>query len=154
MSKSVQRLRAALADAGLPDTVVTLDDSARTADAAAGALGCCVGQIVKSLVFRDASDQPLLVLAAGDRRVDESSVAALHGGVVTLGDPAFVRAATGYAIGGVPPLGHVQDLPTVMDASLRRWSQVWAAAGTPHAVFSLAVADLARVTRSREADVG
>lgn len=153
-SKSVARFRRALADAGLEDTVVTLADSARTADEAAAALGCAVGQIVKSLVFRDERDAALLVLAAGDVRVDEARVARLHGHAIALADAAFVRAATGYAIGGVPPFGHPAALPTLIDRSLERWEQAWAAAGTPHTVFSLPVDALERITGGRVADVG
>lgn len=152
-SNSVERLRAALAAAGLDDTIVAVADSTRTAAEAAAALGCEVGQIVKSLVFMDTDDRPLLVLAAGDRRVDPEWVAAAHGAAVALGDAAFVRAVTGYAIGGVPPLGHTQDLPTLMDVSLQRWHTVWASAGTPHDVFSTTVDDLARATGARWARI-
>lgn len=152
-SDSVERLRAALAAAGLDDTIVAVADSTRTAAEAAAAIGCEVGQIVKSLVFMDTDDRPLLVLAAGDRRVNPESVAAAHGAAVALGDAAFVRAVTGYAIGGVPPLGHTQVLPTWMDVSLPRWHTVWASAGTPHDVFSTRVDDLARATGARWARI-
>ena len=153
-SKSVKRFRGALEEAGLEDTILTLDDSARTAGEAAAALGCEVGQIVKSLVFRDAWDEPLLVLAAGDVRVDEERVAAIHGVGVSMGDANFVRAAAGYSIGGVPPFGHLQPIPTLIDASLERWETAWAAAGTPHTVFSLPVAELERITGGRVVTVG
>lgn len=145
-SKSVTRFRAALAEAGLTDTVVTMDGSTRTAEEAAAALGCEVGQIVKSLVLRDAADTPVLVLAAGDRRVDEARVGALHGSDVSLGGARFVRAATGYAIGGVPPFGHPTPLSTILDESLGRWDRLWAAAGTPHTVFCITPVDLPRIT--------
>lgn len=153
-SKSVKRFRTALQAAGLDDTIVAVADSTRTAAEAAAALGCEVGQIVKSLVFTDPDDRPLLVLAAGDVRVDPERIATLHGAPVSLGNAAFVRAATGYAIGGVPPLGHVQDLPTLIDTSLERWQTVWAAAGTPHDVFSITAEELARVTGARRVEVG
>lgn len=153
-SKSVRRFRDALAAYGLPDTIVALEQGARTAREAAEALDCAVGQIVKSLVFADARGGPLLVLAAGDVRVDETRLAALHGVPVSMANAAFVRAAAGYAIGGVPPLGHEQPLPTLIDRSLQRWDTVWAAAGTPRHVFSLPVAELLRVTDGRLADVG
>jgi len=153
-SKSVRRFRAALESARLADTIVELEQSARTALEAAEALGCEVGQIVKSLVFADAGDAPLLVLAAGDVRVDEQRVGTLHGSPVSLGNAAFVRAHAGYAIGGVPPFGHTQALPTLIDGSLRRWETVWAASGTPHHVFSLAFEDLVRVSGGRLADIG
>jgi len=153
-SGSVRRFRDALASAGLSDTVVELQQSARTAREAADALGCEVGQIVKSLVFADGDGEPLLVLAAGDVRVDEARVAALHGAPVSLGDARFVRATAGYAIGGVPPFGHTRPLVTLVDRSLDRWDTVWAASGTPHHVFSLAFGDLVRVTGGRLSDVG
>jgi prolyl-tRNA editing enzyme YbaK/EbsC (Cys-tRNA(Pro) deacylase) len=115
---------------GLRIDVRTLDDSARTAAMAAAALDVEVGQIVKSLVFlRD--DEPVLVLCAGDRRVDATRLNLLPA-------PADrVRSVTGFSIGGVPPLGHDVELPTTIDESLRRFEVVWAAAGTPHDVFSV-----------------
>lgn len=153
-SKSVARFRQALAQAGLADTVVTLERSARTAREAAAALGCEVGQIVKSLVFADGAGEPVLVLAAGDVRVDEARVGAVHGRDVALGDAAFVRAATGYAIGGVPPFGHPVLLTTLVDRSLTRWDTVWAAAGTPHSVFSLTTQALLEASGGRLAAIG
>lgn len=141
-SKSLRRFRSALEAAGLPDTVVELDVSARTALDAADALGCAVGQIVKSLVLSDDEHEPLLVLAAGDMRVDLERIGRDHGRPVTMADAAFVREVTGYAIGGVPPFGHARGLPTLVDASLLRWSEIWAAAGTPRTVFSLSPDDL------------
>jgi prolyl-tRNA editing enzyme YbaK/EbsC (Cys-tRNA(Pro) deacylase) len=107
-----------------------LGDSTRTAKEAARAVGCDVGQIVKSLVFvRDGS--PVIVLCAGDRRVDTGRLGLRRASA----DEA--RAATGFAIGGIPPLGHDRDLETLVDASLRRFETVWCAAGTPHAVFEV-----------------
>jgi prolyl-tRNA editing enzyme YbaK/EbsC (Cys-tRNA(Pro) deacylase) len=121
-----------------------LPDSARTAPEAAAAVGCELGAIVKSLVFR-AGDAPLLALVSGDRRADEARLAALAGAELARADAGFVRTATGFAIGGVPPLGHPAPLRTLMDEGLWRFAEVWAAAGTPHAVFPIAPADLARV---------
>jgi prolyl-tRNA editing enzyme YbaK/EbsC (Cys-tRNA(Pro) deacylase) len=124
------RLAERLAQRGLAVEVRRLNDSARTAALAAAALDVEVGQIVKSLVFlRD--DEPVLVLCAGDRRVD----AARLGLVPAPADR--VRSATGFSIGGVPPLGYDVELPTTIDESLRRFDVVWAAAGTPHDVFSV-----------------
>jgi prolyl-tRNA editing enzyme YbaK/EbsC (Cys-tRNA(Pro) deacylase) len=122
------RLRAA----GLDVDVQELDASTRTAEEAAAAAGCELGQIVKSLVFVDASG-PVLVLCAGDRRVDT----ALVGDDVRRATPDEVREATGFAIGGVPPLGHEHQVRTVVDESLRRFATVWCAAGTPRAVFEV-----------------
>lgn len=151
---SVERFRAALLGRGLADTIVTLDKGARTAELAAAALACPTGAIVKSLVFRGADGAPLLVLGAGDGRVDEERVAARVGGAVALGDADFVRRHAGYAIGGVPPFGHIEDLPTLVDRRLERFDTVWAAAGTPKTVFSLGLAELLRATGGEPAEVG
>jgi len=130
MHPTAARLSATLAAKGLPIHVVTLTDSARTAAEAARAVGCEVGQIVKSLVFLRGSE-PVMVLCAGDRRVaaDRLGLGAANA------DQA--RTATGFAIGGIPPLGHFTALPTLVDASLRRFATVWCAAGTPHDVFEV-----------------
>ncbi|HSD01245.1 MAG TPA: YbaK/EbsC family protein [Gaiellales bacterium] len=126
--KVAVRLRAA----GLDVDVIELDASTRTAEEAAAAAGCELGQIVKSLVFAD-GDGPVLVLCAGDRRVDT----ALVGDEVRRASPDEVREATGFAIGGVPPLGHERSVRTLVDESLRRFATVWCAAGTPRAVFEV-----------------
>jgi prolyl-tRNA editing enzyme YbaK/EbsC (Cys-tRNA(Pro) deacylase) len=127
---TAQRLQDRLHELGLDVEIRELSDSTRTAQEAADAVGADVGQIVKSLVFVD-DDGPVLCLCAGDRRVD---TAALGGGArQARGDE--VRDATGFAIGGVPPLGHDQPVRTVVDSSLRRFETVWCAGGTPHAVF-------------------
>jgi prolyl-tRNA editing enzyme YbaK/EbsC (Cys-tRNA(Pro) deacylase) len=120
------KVRERLAARGLEVDVQVLPDSTRTAQEAAEACGCDVGQIVKSLVFI-VDDEPTMVLCAGDRRV-----AAVDGRPATADE---AREATGFAIGGIPPLGHDSDLPTIVDESLRRFDRVWCAAGTPHAVF-------------------
>ena len=129
------RLAGRLAERGLQVEVRTLSDSARTAALAAAALGVEVGQIVKSLVFLR-GEEPVLILCAGDRRVDAERL-----GLVPA--PAErVRVATGFSIGGIPPLGHDTDLVTTIDESLQRFEVVWAAAGTPHDVFSVRTAEL------------
>jgi prolyl-tRNA editing enzyme YbaK/EbsC (Cys-tRNA(Pro) deacylase) len=121
-----------------------LDASTRTAPEAAAAVGCELGAIVKSLVFRGAeSGEAVLVLVAGDNRADEERVAAVVGEPVGRADADFVRAATGYAIGGVAPVGHPAPLRTVLDEDLMRFAEVWAAAGTPRAVFGVAPGALA-----------
>jgi prolyl-tRNA editing enzyme YbaK/EbsC (Cys-tRNA(Pro) deacylase) len=130
-ARFVQRLR----DRGLEIEVTALSDSARTAALAAAALDVEVGQIVKSLVFlRDG--EPVLVLCAGDRRVDADRLGLSPASADT------VRAVTGFSIGGVPPLGHDVDLPTTIDASMKRFDTVWAAAGTPHDVFAIETSEL------------
>ncbi len=130
MHPTAARFAERLARRGLQIEVRTLSDSARTASLAAAALGVEVGQIVKSLVFvRD--DEPVLVLCAGDRRVDAARLG------LSPAPADRVRAVTGFSIGGVPPLGHDTELATTIDASLRRFDVVWAAAGTPHDVFGI-----------------
>jgi prolyl-tRNA editing enzyme YbaK/EbsC (Cys-tRNA(Pro) deacylase) len=148
MHPTASRLAERLGRRGLKIEVTTLSDSARTAALAAAALGVEVGQIVKSLVFLRADD-PVLVLCAGDRRVDATRL-----GLV----PARahrVRALTGFSIGGVPPLGHDTELETTIDESLQRFDVVWAAAGTPHDVFAIATNALIRaIPGARVTDVG
>jgi prolyl-tRNA editing enzyme YbaK/EbsC (Cys-tRNA(Pro) deacylase) len=130
MHPTASRLKERLHGLGLEIAVVMLDDSARTAKEAAAALGCDVGQIVKSLVFiRD--QRPVMVLCAGDHRVDADRLA-LHPATAEQ-----ARAATGFSIGGIPPLGHATAMDTLVDASLKRFKTVWCAAGTPHAVFEV-----------------
>jgi prolyl-tRNA editing enzyme YbaK/EbsC (Cys-tRNA(Pro) deacylase) len=131
MHPTAERVRQRLSEQGLEIDVVTLTDSARTAGEAAAAVGADVGQIVKSLVFvRDQT--PVMVLCAGDRRVDNRRLG------LQPANADQARAATGFAIGGIPPLGHDNALETLVDSSLRRFETVWCAAGTPHAVFEVA----------------
>lgn len=153
-SRSVDRFRTALNEAGLADTIVELEVHARTAQEAADALDCRVGQIVKSLVFADEGGNPLLVLAAGDVRVDEERIGELHGSRVSMADARFVREVAGYAIGGVPPFGHNFPLPALIDRSLGRHETVWAAAGTPRHVFSLPLSSLHEITDGRFEEIG
>jgi prolyl-tRNA editing enzyme YbaK/EbsC (Cys-tRNA(Pro) deacylase) len=130
MHPTAAKVQERLAERGLDVEVVDLPDSTRTAAEAAEACGCELGQIVKSLVFI-VEEEPTMILCAGDRRVTRID-----------GTPASadeVREATGFSIGGVPPLGHERDLPTIIDESLRRFERVWCAAGTPHAVFEVAI---------------
>jgi prolyl-tRNA editing enzyme YbaK/EbsC (Cys-tRNA(Pro) deacylase) len=135
MHPTAARLAERLAQRGMKIEVRTLSDSARTAALAAAALGVEVGQIVKSLVFLR-GDEPVLILCAGDRRVDADRLG------LTGARADTVRAVTGFSIGGVPPLGHDAELPTTIDESLRRFEIVWAAAGTPHDVFGVRTAAL------------
>ena len=152
LSGSAQRVQDALTAAGVVTFVTEYAAPARTSAEAASVLGCAVGQIAKSLVFRAASGVPVLVIASGAHRVDELKVAALAGEAIGKADAAFVRAATGYAIGGIPPLGHAQRLLTFVDRNLLQYSTVYAAGGTPHAMFPLTPADLVRVAGGTVAD--
>jgi prolyl-tRNA editing enzyme YbaK/EbsC (Cys-tRNA(Pro) deacylase) len=155
LAASARRVQAALDALGLAHARVReLDVPARTAREAADALGVPVGAIAKSLVFRAASGRAVMVVAAGDRRVDEAKVGAALGEPIGRADPAFVREATGYAIGGIPPLGHETPLALLVDASLARFATVWAAGGTPHAVFPIAPAALFALPGARTVEVG
>ncbi len=148
---SAQRVQLALEALGLGCQVIELAVAARTAQQAADALGIVVGQIAKSLIFRGAdSGRAVLVIAAGDRRVDELRIQAQLGERIERAEPAFVRDASGFAIGGVPPVAHAGPMVTFVDASLRRFDTVWAAGGTPHCVFAIAPADLLRVSGGAE----
>ena len=154
----IRRVRDALAAAGVDEAVRALDDSARTAAQAAASLGVEVAQIANSLVFRavgrDGATFPVLVLASGGHRVDTAVVADLLDVLrVERADPDLVRQATGYAIGGVSPVGHPAPLPTLVDETLAEHDVVWAAAGHPHAVFPTSHAQLVRLTGGRSAAV-
>ena len=154
LSPSAQKVQDALAALGLTLQVVELPASTRTALDAAQAIGCQVGQIVKSLVFKSKrTDRPILVIASGANRVDEKKVEALIGEPLGKADADFVRQRTGFVIGGVPPLGHAQPLETFIDQDLLQYPWVWAAAGTPNAVFQLDPADLPRMSGGQLADI-
>lgn len=159
----VNRVRQALAQAGVPDRIQVLDAGARTAAEAAASLGVGVAQIANSLVFvakphHDAvggdDPYPVLVMASGGHRVEEDLVAALFGAAeIRRAAPDLVRTATGFVIGGVSPVGHLHPLPTLVDASLADLGEVWAAAGHPHTVFPTSHDELVRLTGGRSARV-
>jgi prolyl-tRNA editing enzyme YbaK/EbsC (Cys-tRNA(Pro) deacylase) len=153
----VQRVAAALTALGHGHAPVMLDDAARTAQQAADALGVQLGQIAKSIIFKRKPDGvAVLVVAAGDRRVDEHKVQALvcgDGQKLGRADAEFVKASTGYTIGGVSPVGHLNPPVTLIDATLWRFDEIWAAAGHPHGVFKLLPDDLLRLTGAPQADV-
>jgi prolyl-tRNA editing enzyme YbaK/EbsC (Cys-tRNA(Pro) deacylase) len=154
LSPSVERVRAALAQAGHDAHIVELSGAARTAQEAARHLGCALGQIANSLVFRCArSGEPLLVMASGANRVDTARLEALVGEPIGKADAAFVRERTGFAIGGVAPLGHPQRLRTLIDRDLAAQGTIWAAAGHPHTVFRLDFAALVRLTGGAPAEL-
>ena len=151
---SAQRVQTALSLLGIDSRVIELAAAARTSQQAADALGVEVGRIAKSLVFRASrSSRAVLVIAAGDRRVDETRVAAALGEPIERATPEFVRQHTGFAIGGVAPLGHPAPLSTFVDASLRRFDTVWAAGGTPHCVFPIAPGALVAASAGHEIDL-
>jgi prolyl-tRNA editing enzyme YbaK/EbsC (Cys-tRNA(Pro) deacylase) len=146
---SALKVQAAL---GPAYAVLEFDASTRTAAEAAAAIGCSVAEIAKSLVFRaEASGRAVLAVVSGVDRVDERKLGALVGERIGRADPDFVRETTGFAIGGVPPLGHASALTTFIDAGLDGFETVWAAAGTPNAVFRVTPADLLRLTGGAKA---
>jgi len=150
---NAERVAAALRDAGASGAVRELTDAATTAAEAAAALGVPVGAIVKSLVFM-ADDEPVLVLASGDHQVDTAAVAAvLAVGKVKRADVDTVRAATGFPIGGVAPVGHPGPLTTVIDEHFKTFDVLWAAGGTPHTVFPTTYDELVRITGGQPAEV-
>lgn len=153
MHPTVERVSAVLRAAGATGEPVELTDSSRTAAEAAAALGCEVGAIASALVFR-ADEEPLLVMTSGAHRVDTTHVARLLGVArITRADPDLVRSATGYAIGGVAPVGHPAPLRTLVDTALADHEVVWAAAGHPHAVFPTTFDELVRLTGGTPAQV-
>jgi prolyl-tRNA editing enzyme YbaK/EbsC (Cys-tRNA(Pro) deacylase) len=149
---SVARVRAALLAAGHADTIAAFPDGTRSAADAAAAVGCDVAQIAKSIVFR-AGARAVLVIASGANRVDMGKVAAAIGQPVKRADGAWVRDTTGFAIGGVSPVGHLAPPVLLLDADLVALTEVWAAAGSPQHVFRTTPADLLRITGAAVADV-
>jgi prolyl-tRNA editing enzyme YbaK/EbsC (Cys-tRNA(Pro) deacylase) len=136
-----------LAKQGLTTNVIEFAETTRTSAEAAAQIGCSVAEIAKSLVFRaKPSGRPVLVIASGVNRVSERSIEALIGEKIGKADADFVRDKTGYAIGGVAPVGHDSAMPTFIDEDLLKFEMIWAAAGTPFAVFCLTPVDLVRLT--------
>lgn len=155
LQPSARRVQEALAAGGFANTVIELPASARSAADAAAAVGCDVAQIVKSLVFRAReSGRSVLVVASGGHRVDEGRVAAVVGEEIEKATAEFVRERTGFAIGGVPPLGHAHPPVAVVDEALLAHPRIWAAAGHPRAVFALTPAELVAMTGGTVARVG
>jgi prolyl-tRNA editing enzyme YbaK/EbsC (Cys-tRNA(Pro) deacylase) len=153
LSAAAQRIQDLLASRGLPHQVVEFTQTTRSAADAAAAIGCTVAQIAKSILVKAGSGSPVLVIASGPNRVDEAKVAAALGEPIGKADADFVRAATGFAIGGVPPLGHAQPARTLIDSDLLALETIWAAAGTPNAVFQLTPDELVAMTGGKVADV-
>ena len=148
----MKRVRAALEAAGL-DPQIRKTDLARTAEDAAKAVGCEVDQIAKSIIFRgQESGEAILFLTAGGNRVDADKAAAVAGEPLGKADAALVRGQTGFAIGGVAPVGHLNPIRAFLDPRLRDFDIVWAAAGTPHHVFPISPADLLRLSEAQTAD--
>lgn len=152
MHANAERVQRLLEHSGTDARVVELTESARTSQEAADSLGVDVGQIAKSLVFRSDRD-PILVVASGADRVDTAALGRLLGKTIRRADANVVRAATGYPIGGVSPVGLPEGLPVYVDAGLARYDVVWAAAGTPHTVFPTTYDQLLRISGGQPVDV-
>jgi Cys-tRNA(Pro) deacylase len=149
-SEGAMRVQATLGDGY---RVLEFEQSTHSSAEAAAAIGCDVAQIAKSMMFQAADGRPVLVVASGANRVDEKKVAALLGQKVKRADPEFVLASSGTAVGGVSPVGHLVAPVTLLDQDLRRFETVWAAAGSPYAVFALTPDDLVRLTGAGFVDV-
>jgi prolyl-tRNA editing enzyme YbaK/EbsC (Cys-tRNA(Pro) deacylase) len=156
LSASAQQFQDHLASRGYPNKVEEMPDSTRTSAEAAAAIGCSVAQIAKSIIFtyeHHDSVLAVMVVASGINRVDEKKVEALIGLPVSKADADFVRQQTGFVIGGVPPIGHAQTLRILIDEDLLKYEMIWAAAGSPHAVFQLTPTQLVEMTAGTVANI-
>ncbi|HHW22123.1 MAG TPA: YbaK/EbsC family protein [Clostridiaceae bacterium] len=150
LKKSTEKVHAALSKFGFELNIVEFSESTRTAQEAADAIGCTVGQIAKSLIFKGKESQkPILIITSGSNRVNEKSVKKLIGEKLEKADAKFVLEHTGFVIGGVPPVGHATPINTFIDEDLMRYNEIWAAAGTPNTVFKLTPEILAEITKGR-----
>ena len=154
LSESAKRVQDFLHDKGFSFEVQELPDSTRTAQEAADSIGCAVSQIAKSLVFKNKeTDRPILVIASGSNRVDVLKIQKSTGLKLGRADGNYVKKRVGYAIGGVPPVGHIEPLETILDPDLKKYKVIWAAAGTPFAVFQLKPVDLEALTNGKWVDL-
>lgn len=150
LSPSSQKVQDLLFSLGYTSQVQESTVTTRTAADAAAQVGCDVGQIVKSLIFKGSvSGKPILVLTSGSNRVDEKNIGVHAAETILRADPEFVRAVTGFAIGGVPPIGHLQPMETYLDEDLMQYPEIWAAAGTPNSVFKLTPKELEEMTKGK-----
>ncbi|MGE0009602.1 MAG: YbaK/EbsC family protein [Candidatus Babeliales bacterium] len=147
IKKSVQRVQDALLQYGIQTNIVEFSELTRTSQEAATAIGCELGQIAKTLIFKGkASDKPLCVIASGANRVDEKKIAQIIGEAIERPDADFVEKHTAYAIGGVSPVGFTFEYQTLIDQDLMQYAEIWAAAGTHNAVFKLTLEELVQIT--------
>jgi len=154
LSPTAQRVQDLLTTRGFPCQVVEFAESTRTSQEAADRAGCALGQITKSMIFKGKTTQkPILVLTSGANRVDEVRIGQYAGEMIGRADADFVRTVTGFAIGGVPPLGHAQQMETYLDEDLMQYRTIWAAAGTPKAIFELTPSQLQEMTGGKVARV-
>ncbi|GMV32458.1 MAG: prolyl-tRNA editing protein [Chloroflexi bacterium] len=154
LSPSAQKIQNLLKELGYGYVVIEHAESTRTAQEAADRAGCELGQIVKSLIFKGkTSGKPILVLASGPNRVNEKRIEEYAGEPIGKADADFVRAVTGFAIGGVPPIGHAQQMETYLDQDFFNYQTIWAAAGTPNAIFELKTDDLQKMTGGKAVSI-
>ena len=150
LSPSAQKIQDQLNALGFDYNVIEHAESTRTAQEAADRAGCELGQIVKSLIFKGKeSGKPILVLTSGANRVDEERISGYAAEPISRADADFVRAVTGFAIGGVPTFGHIQKMETYIDEDFLQYQMIWAAAGTPNAIFELKTEDLPKMTEGK-----
>lgn len=150
LSPSAQKVDDALRTLGYQFNIIEHAESTRTAQEAAERAGCELGQIVKSMIFKGKdSGKPILVLTSGANRVDEKRISEYAGEAIGRADPDFVRAVTGFAIGGVPPIGHLQKVETYLDEDFLQYETIWAAAGNPNAIFELPTETLQKITGAK-----
>ncbi len=150
LSPSAQKVQDQIKALGFDYTVIEHAESTRTAQEAAERAGCELGQIVKSLIFKGRdSGKPILVLTSGANRVDEKRISEYAGEAISRPDADFVRTMTGFAIGGVPPVGHLQKMETYLDEDFLQYDVIWAAAGNPNAIFELKTGDLQKMTNGK-----
>ncbi len=150
LSPSAQKIQNLLNTLGYDYVVIEHAESTRTALEAAERAGCELGQIVKSLIFRGkTSGKPILVLTSGANRVDEKLISEYAGESIGRADADFVRQVTGFAIGGIPPVGHIENMETYLDEDFLQFKVIWAAAGTPNAIFELKTEDLQKMTAGK-----
>ncbi|HHW49062.1 MAG TPA: YbaK/EbsC family protein [Clostridiaceae bacterium] len=148
LKKSAERVQNVLNELGYELNVVEFPDSTRTSQEAANAIGCKIGQIAKSLIFKGKTSQkPILIIASGANRVNEKAVKEYIGEKLEKADAEFVLEHTGFVIGGVPPVGHKTSITTFIDEDLMQYDEIWAAAGTPYAVFKLTPKILVEITK-------
>jgi len=147
LGKSAIKVQKALKSLGFKNRVIEIPTSTRTSTEAAEAVGCKVGQIAKSLIFKtEKKEVPILIIASGANRVDKEIIRDVISEKIELADADFVREKTGFVIGGVPPIGHLDNIRTFIDEDLLQYEEIWAAAGAPNAVFMLTPDDLIRMT--------
>jgi prolyl-tRNA editing enzyme YbaK/EbsC (Cys-tRNA(Pro) deacylase) len=154
LSSSAQKIQKVLQSFNLHYEITELPQATRTAEEAARAVGCQIGQIAKSLIFKtQETNKPILVITSGANRVSEEKIGDLIGEPIEKANPDFVREKTGFAIGGIPPVGHLESIKTFIDQDLMQYKEIWAAAGNPHAVFKLAPPDLTKITEGQVVSV-